>query len=80
MNGSRRGQILAAYLGLAVGSGLVLAYFLRWQIGVPVVCLGLGSVLLLYASNADEKDRTPAPVFALRLPGCYRAAYTGGGL
>jgi hypothetical protein len=57
MKEPRRQQILAAYLGLVVGSELVFAYFLGWQIGVPVACLGLGSALLFYEARPRKQNR-----------------------
>ena len=65
MNESRRGQILAAGLGLGIGLDLILVYFLGWQVGVPVMFLVLGSAFLLIGSlnqptlAADEVQHPP---------------------
>ena len=37
-------------LGIGIGLDLILAYFLGWQVGVPVLFLVLGSVFLLIGS------------------------------
>jgi hypothetical protein len=49
MNGSGRGQILAACLGLWVGL-LILAYFVDWPAMIPIAFLGLGGLLLLFVT------------------------------
>jgi hypothetical protein len=60
MNGPKRRQILlAAYLGLVVGSALVLAYVPGWEVGVPTAFLGLDSGFLFYAVTTHKKDRDP---------------------
>jgi hypothetical protein len=46
MKVSRRHQVLAVYIGLVLGSSIVFLYFLRWQIGVPVTFVGVGSAFL----------------------------------
>jgi len=46
INKSRRGQILAVGLGLVIGLVFIVAYFLGWQVAVPVAFLATGSVLL----------------------------------
>ena len=46
-------------MGLVVGSSLAFAYFLGWQLGVPVAFLGSGSALLFYGVITHKKDRSP---------------------
>lgn len=44
-------QMLAGGLGLGIGLGLVLGYFGGWLTGIAVMCLVIGSTLLLVASQ-----------------------------
>lgn len=41
------GRILATFLGLWVGLVLALAYFVGWQVAIPVLGLGIGAALVL---------------------------------
>ena len=54
---ARRAQILAMCLGLWLGLGLVAIYFLGWLVGIAVVCLGLGSTLILIGAAFDRRQR-----------------------
>ena len=49
----RRGQLLAACLGLGIGAGLIAIYLLGWPVGVALVCLVLGTTLILIGATSD---------------------------
>jgi hypothetical protein len=51
---ARWGQILAVCLGLGIALGLMAIYFLGWLIGIAVVCLAVGSTLILIAATSDS--------------------------
>jgi hypothetical protein len=58
---SRRHQVLAAYIGLVLGSSIVFLYVLGWQIGVPVTFVGVGSAFLFYdILRTNKKSRSPS--------------------